>query len=185
MPTPFISSIGSLSYRLVALITKDKNKSWEIIVNKLLMDFKGNYNVSGLEFDPSVDLKQFLEGKITTIFTLNKPVLLIRRDTVLSATLELEGILAYNVDVTVKFLRTTKIGENVKTEIISLQKQQANSHENINIFKWNFDVSSISTATYVNELTPVYSVRYFIKVIFHVNRSFMHNLAFCKPPLTG
>lgn len=119
-----------------------------------------------MEYSPSVDFKQFFDGRITSIFTLNKPVLLIGRDTILSATLELEGVLHYNVDVTVTFLRKLKCLENVKTDIISLQKQPADVYEDNALFKWNFDVPNISRVTYVNEFTPVYSVQYFVKVGF-------------------
>lgn len=165
-PTSFISSNGSLTYRLVALITRDKQLTWDTIANKLLLDFKGYYNIRDMEFGPSVDCKQFFEGKITSIFTVNKPVLLIGSDTNLCATLELEGVLGYNVDVTVKLLRTTKCVENIKTEIILMQTKQEDFHENATTFKWNFDVPNISRATYANEVTPVYSVRYFVKVSY-------------------
>lgn len=132
----------------------------------MLLDFKGYYNVWGLELGPSVDFKQFFEGKITSVFTLNKPVLLIGRDTNLNATLELEGICDYNVDVTVTLQRKTKCLDSVKTEIIALQKQQTDNDENAAILRWNFDVPNIARVTYANELTPVYSVRYFVKVSF-------------------
>lgn len=167
-PTSFVSSNGSLTYRLVALIKRDVQQSWDVIVNKLMLDFKGYYNISGLDSGPSVDVKQFYEGKITSIFTLNKPVLLFGRATNLNATLELEGVRDYNVDVTVTLLRKTKCGENDRSEIIVLQKQQADCNENASIFKWDFEVPLISRATYANELTPVYSVRYFVKVIFRI-----------------
>lgn len=167
-PTSFISSNGSLTYRLVALIKRQNSLKWDMIVNKLLLDFKGYYNISGMALSPSVEFKQFYDGKITSIFTMNKPVLLIGRDTNVSATLELEGIRHYNVDVTVKLLRKTKCLENVKTEIIALQKQQTDDcSEDTTIFKWNFDVPNIARVTYVNELTPVYSVQYFVKVCYH------------------
>ncbi len=165
-PTSFISSQGSLTYRLVALISRDKQLTWDTIANKLLLDFKGYYNISGLELGPSVDFKQFYDGKIISIFTLNKPVLLIGRDTNLNASLELEGVRDYIVDVTVTLQRKTKCAENVKTEIILMQKQQADCEEDTRVFNWNFNVPNISRATYVNELTPVYAVRYFAKVSF-------------------
>lgn len=168
-PTSFISSNGSLTYRLIALIRRDKNDAWKIISNKLLLDFKGYYSVSEMEFGPSVDSKLFLDGKITSIFTLNKPVLLVGRSTNLIATLELEGILGYNVDVTVTFLRKTKCGDNVHNETISTGKQQLDFHENDTVFKWNFDVPLISRATYACDLTPFYSVQYFVKVIFLIS----------------
>ncbi|XP_037037772.1 uncharacterized protein LOC119075438 [Bradysia coprophila] len=162
-PTSFISSQGSLTYRLVALITRDKHVTWTVIANKLLLDFKGYYNISGMELGPSVDFKQFFEEKITAIFTLNKPVLLIGRDTNLTATLELEGVRDYNVDVTLTLQRRAKCAENVRAEIIILQKQQTDCCDDTTVFNWNFNVPNISRATYVNELTPVYSVRYFAK----------------------
>lgn len=165
-PTPFISSNGSLTYRLVALIKRVNTTEWCTVANKLLLDFKGYHNINHMEFNPSVDVKQFFDGKITSIFTLNKPVLLIGRDTNLSATLELDGVLHYNVDVTVTLLRKAKCLENVKNEIISLQKLQADCDEDNTLLKWNFDVPNISRVTYVNEQTPVYSVQYFVKVGF-------------------
>lgn len=117
-----------------------------------------------MELGPSVDFKQFFDGKITSIFTINKPVLIIAHDTTLNATLELEGVRDYNVDVTVTLQRTSKCAENVKTEIILMQKQQADCTDDTTIFNWNFDVPNVSRASYVNELTPVYSVRYIAKV---------------------
>lgn len=165
-PTSFISSHGSLTYRLVALIRRDKQLTWETIANKLLLDFKGYYNISGMELGPSVDFKQFLDGKITSIFTINRPVLIMGQDQQLTATLELAGVRNYMVDVTVMLQRRSKCVENVKTEIILLQKQQADCEEDQSVFNWNFDVPSISRCTYANELTPIYSVQYFAKVNF-------------------
>lgn len=166
-PTAFMSSYGSATYRLVALIKRNKHDQWNILTNKLLLNFKGYYNVSGMALGPSIDIKQFLNGKITSIFTLNKSKLFVGRGSNFNVTLELEGAFDYRVDVIVKFLRNTKCGKNVQTEIILLQKQQSNLHEDKTIFKWNFDVPLISRVTYTNELFPFYSVRYFVKVIFH------------------
>ncbi|KAJ6641880.1 hypothetical protein Bhyg_06825 [Pseudolycoriella hygida] len=163
LPTSFMSSYGSLTYRLVARITRNKEASWEAITDKLLPDFKGYYNISGLEFGASVDFKQFYEEKIISIFTINKPALIIGRDTNFGATLELEGILDFNVDVTVKLLRTTRFGETMKTEIILLQRQQGDFHENNTILKWNFDLPQVSRATYVDANIPNFSVRYFAR----------------------
>lgn len=162
--------MGSLSYRLVAKFAKYSIDSWEILASKLLLNFKGCYNVSVLEFDPSIDCKQFMDGRISSTLTLNKPVLLVRRDTVLTAMLELEGIRDYKVDIVVTFQRKTQIGENVKTENLSRQKKKTNVRKDIMAFEWNLDFPLISTATYVNELTPMYSVRYFVKVSFRFQR---------------
>lgn len=185
-PTSFISSNGSLTYRLVALIKRQERLQWDTVVNKLLLDFKGYYNISDMELGPSVDFKQFFDGKITSIFTLNKPVLLIGMDTNLNAKLELEGVLHYDVEVTVTLLRKTKCLENVKSEIIALQKQQAESTDNTTTFMWNFEVPQISRVTYGNELTPVYSVQYFVKVCFHkicILMLFIHDIKQRQKPL--
>lgn len=68
-------------------MSTDGNIFWDTIANKLFLDFKGYYNLSSLDFHPSVDCKEFLDGNITSIFTLNKPVVLVGRDTILKATL--------------------------------------------------------------------------------------------------
>ncbi|XP_037039072.1 uncharacterized protein LOC119076430 [Bradysia coprophila] len=162
-PHPFYCSSGSLSYKLVALMSQDDKITWETIASKFLLDFKGHYNLSSMEVQPSVDCKEFLDGKITSIFTLSKPVLLVGRDTVLNATLQLEGLFEYQVDVTVTLLRKKQIGEIVDTEIISQQRQQTTVHEHSVVLEWKLDVPLTATVTYANELSPMYSVRYFLK----------------------
>lgn len=146
-------------------MSKNNNITWEPIARKLLLDFKGYHSLSELEVHPSIERKQFLHGQITSIFTLNKPVLLVPRDSILNATLQLEADLGYEVDVTVTLQRKKKIGEIVVTDIISRQRQQVKLSDRCMTLEWNLNVSpAISTVTYANELTPQYSVRYFMKV---------------------
>lgn len=173
-PTSFISSSGSVRYQLVALITRNKQLSWDVIAKKSLLDFKGYHNIRDIEFAPSVNFKQFFEEKITSVFTLRNPVLIIGHDTNLNATLELAGVRDYNVDVTVKLLRNSKCADNLKTETISLQRQEADCYEDTSIFEWNLDVTNVKRVTFVNELTPAfraYTERYYVKVSFRRRRN--------------
>lgn len=145
-------------------MSTDGKSVWKTIAKKLFLDFRAYSNLSSMDFHPSVDFKEFLDGKITSIFTLNKPVVLVGRDTILQVTLQLEGTIAYQVDVVVTLLRQKQIGEIVQTEIISQQRQLDKFREHSITLSWNLDVPLNLPVTYANELRPMYSVRYFLKV---------------------
>lgn len=163
-PTPFMTYNGSLSYRLVALIKRDDN--WEIIASKLL-DFKGFYNISGIPLDPSVDMQFLQGGEIKSTFTVANPMVVMGCGESLKATLLLEGLIVENhVNATLTLLKIINYGSNVHTDIIWSRNQLMEYPQNKNIlFEWKVVIPLMLRASYFNELIPMYSVRYYLKVV--------------------
>lgn len=165
-PTPFVTSNGSLTYRIVALIQRDD--TWEIFAKKLV-NFKGYYNVLHMALSPFVESKlmQTKAGEVVSTFSVPDTVAVMGQCEGLEAVLELRGLSESQVDATLTFFRNISYGGNIHTEIILSQNRHAYIHQSTALFKWTVVVPMMKRSSYSNELVPMYSVRYYLKVCFH------------------
>lgn len=163
-PTPFMTSNGSLTYRLAALIQRDD--IWEVFAKKLI-NFKGYYNVQYLDLNPIVETKriQIKTGEVVSTFTVPNTVVVMGRCESLEGILELHGLLESQLNATLTLYRNIIYGGNVHTETIFSQNRQSPVNQNNAYFKWTIVVPMMSRSSYSNELTPTYAVRYYLKVI--------------------
>lgn len=159
-----MSSNGSLTYRIVALIQRDD--TWEIFAKKLV-NFKGYYNVQHMALNPFEETKviQTKIGEVVSIFTVPSTVVVMGRCESLEAVLELHGSFENDVNATLIFFRSIVYGGNIHTDTIWSQNKHAEINQNNALFKWTFVVPTMPKSSYSNELIPTYSVRYCLKVI--------------------
>lgn len=162
-PSPFLTSNGSLTYRIVGLIQRDDK--WEVFAKKLV-NFKGYHNVQHLQLNPFVESKlmQTKTGDVVSTFRVPNTVAVMGQGEGLEGILELRGVSEKEVNATLTFFRNICYGGNTQTEIILSQNRQAEIHQNNALFKWTVVVPMMKRISYSNELVPMYSVHYYLKV---------------------
>lgn len=162
-PTPFMTSNGCLTYRILALIHRDD--SWEVFAKKLV-NFKGYYNVQHMELNPFVESKliKIKTGEVVSTFRVPNTVAVMGQCEGLEGVLELRGLSDSQVNATLTFFRNINYGGNIHTEVILSQTRHAEIHQNNALFKWTVVVPMMKRSSYTNELIPMYYVRYYLKV---------------------
>lgn len=158
-----MTSNGSLTYRLIALIQRDD--TWEIFAKKLV-NFKGYYNIQHMALNPheQTQVIQTKTGQVVSIFTVPNTVVVMGRCESVEAVLELHGSFENDVNATLMFVRNIIYGGNVNTDTIWSQNKHAEVNQTNALFKWTFIVPMMPKSSYSNELIPMYSVRYYLKV---------------------
>ncbi len=177
-PSPFITSKGSLEYRIVAFIKRDG--SWEPFAWKLV-NFKGYNNVLHLELKPYVERKviQTNAGEIVSTFTVPNAVAVMGGCDSVEGILELQGVMESEVNATLTFYRTIVYGKLIHSEIILSQNRSAEIHQKNVEFKYSVVVPMMKRISYSDELIPIYSVRYYLKVLkLSVDTNFLFQ-SFC------
>lgn len=163
-PAPFMTSKGSLAYRLVAHIIQDR---WNERIAKKLVNFTGYYDVLHMELNPCVQRKsmQTKSGeKITSTFRVPNTVAVMGVDT-LEGYLELNGVMENRVNATLTFFRNINYGGKIRTEVVLSQNRHAEIHQDDASFNWKVLVPKMKRISYRHEL---YSVHYYLKVILPV-----------------
>lgn len=179
-PSPFMTSMTSnwsLTYRIYALIKRDN--SWKIFADKLV-NFKGYYNVLQMELNPFVgsNIIRTKEGKITATFSVPNTVAIMGQGDCLQGMLKLEGAMKSQTNATLTFYRIINCNGDFHTEVIMSQNRQAEIHQDNAIIKWIIGVPIMKRITYSNELIPMYSVRYYLKVYIHYCKSQLFHFDF-------
>lgn len=162
-PTPFVTSHGSLTYRLYAFIKRDD--SWDIITDKLV-NFKGYHHVQHMDLNPFVQTKMIRTketGEMVATFRVPYTVAIMGHGDEIEGILELQGVVEDRVDATLTFFRNITYEGNVHTEVILSQNRQAEAHQSVALFKWTIVVPSLKRISYSDVLIPSYSVRYYLK----------------------
>lgn len=160
-PMPFVSSHGSLTYRINAYI--NRSNCWESFASKVLK-FNGHYNILHLEPNPFEQIKVMSTdtGEVHSTFRVPNTAAIMGQCDGLQGILELQGVLLKSqVDATLTFFRNTSYGDECFTEIILSQSRHAEIHQNCAEFKWSIGVPMMKRISYSN---PIYSVRYYLKV---------------------
>lgn len=159
-----MSSNGNLTYRIYALIKRDG--LWKSFENKLL-NFKGCYNLLHMEPNPFVESKvvRIKASEIVSTFTVPSTVAIMGQCDGLQGILELKGVMESQVNATLIFFRNISYTGNVHTEVILSENRQAETHQNNATFKWTIAVPMMKRISYSDDLVPMYSVRYYLKVI--------------------
>lgn len=162
-PTPFMSSDGSLTYRIDALIRR--YDSWKLIATKMV-NFNGYYNVGHImEMNPFVEMKiiQNKTGELVSTFRVPNTVAVMGQCEGIEGILELKGVLESKVNATLTFFRNIEgNGGNVHTETIFSQNRQAEINQNNVLLKWTVVVPMMKRNSFSYKQ---YSVRYYFKVL--------------------
>ncbi|XP_037040060.1 uncharacterized protein LOC119077037 [Bradysia coprophila] len=159
-PTPFVSSHGSLTYRIYAYIKR--GYCWDSLASKVLK-FKGHYNILHLEPNPFHETKvmSINTGEVKSTFRVPNTVAIMGQCDGIQGILELNGVLGKSqVDATLTFFRNTSYGGDCFTEIILSQSRHAETHQTNAEFRWSIDVPMMKRISYSH---PMYSVHYYIK----------------------
>lgn len=157
-PTPFTTSSGSLTYKLV--VPLHQNGYLQMVAQKMVK-FKGYHNLIGTELAPFADQKFVDDEKITSVFMVPNTKVIMGCNERLEATLKLNGKIDNRANATLTFIRNINYKKTEETKKIwSNVVKQTNQATDV-VFKWYFLVPSMSRASYVH---PLYSVKYFLKV---------------------